>query len=332
MPYVKLVGKLYKINKSIMVLLVVFLIVVSLSLAGCTTSGTKQYTIATGGTTGTYYPIGEGIAQSVKDKNLGFNITVESTGASVANCKLLANNSVDFALVQNDVAFAAVNGTRDFSSGSINNIECVACLYPETIQVVTLESTNIKSITDLKGKKVVMGDNGSGSWFNALEILAAYGLAENDVQPQFVNISQAADMLKSGQVDAVFWTGGAPTAPISQLASTNDIYIVPINGSERTALLKKSPFYSNETLKSGTYNNLNENIETVSVMAMLVASRDVPTDDVYNLLKAIYDPNAPLKNSTAMAGMITKENGLKGMSISLHPGARKYFEEQGIGL
>lgn len=320
------------IKKSTMVLLIAFLIVASTCIAGCTTNGTKQYTMATGGTTGTYFPVGNGIAQSVKDKNLNFNITIESTGASVANCKLLANKSVNFALVQNDVAFAAVNGTRDFSSGAIKNIEGVTCLYPETIQVVTLKSSNINNITDLKGKKVVMGDNGSGSWFNAVEILSVYSLTENDVQPQFVNLSQATDMLKNGQIDAVFWTGGVPTAPISNLSSTNDIYIVPITGAERNTLLNKSSFYSNETIKAGTYNNLNENIETVSVMAMLVADKDVPTDDVYNLLVAMYTPNSHVKNSTKMAEMITKENGLRAMSIPLHPGAKKYFQEQGMSV
>lgn len=332
MPYIKRVCKLYEINKSIMALLVVSVIIISLSLAGCTAPGIKQYSIATGGTTGTYYPVGGAIAQSAQDQNLDFNITVLSTGASVANCKLLGNRSVDFALVQNDVAYAAVNGERDFSSGAISNIEGVACLYPETIQVVTLKNSSIENISDLRGKKVVMGDNGSGSWFNALEILSAYNLTENDVQPQFVDISEAADLLKNGQIDVVFWTGGVPTEPISQLATTDDIYIVPINGEARNKLLENSSFYSNETLKSGTYNNLNTDIETVSVMAMLVADRDVPTEDVYNLLKSMYDPSSPLKNSTAMAEMITKENGLKSMSIPLHPGARKYFEEQGISL
>jgi hypothetical protein len=286
--------------------------------------------MATGGTTGTYFPVGGGIAQSANQKNLGFNITVESTGASVANCRLLANKSVDFATIQNDVAYAAVNGKRDFSSGALTNIEGVACLYPETIQVVTLKSTGIKSIADLKGKRVVMGDKGSGSWFNALEILAAYNLTENDVQPEFVKLAQAAEMLKNNQIDAAFWTGGAPTAAITELAVTNDVYIVPINGAARDALMAKSPFYAKETLKSGTYKNLNEDIDTVSVMAMLVVHKDVPTDDVYNLLKAMYDPNAPLKNSHKMAERIVKENGLMGMSIPLHPGAKKYFDEQGI--
>ncbi|CAJ38067.1 TAXI family TRAP transporter solute-binding subunit [Methanocella arvoryzae] len=322
---------MYNYKKIVSVLVVLSVLLLSAVSLGCTTP-VKQYTIATGGVAGTYYPIGSGIAQAANNASTGYNMAIEATGASVVNCRLLSNQSVDFATIQNDVAYAAVRGERDFeASGSLTMIKGVACLYPETIQIITLNSSGIKSVSDLKGKRVVMGDRGSGSWFNALEILNAYNLTENDVQPSSVKLAQAAEMMKNDQVDAAFWTGGAPTAAISELATTNDIYIVPISGPERDALMAASPFYASQTLPAGTYRSVDHDTETVTIMAMLVAHQDIPEDDVYNLLKAMYDSSNPISSYPhAVAKQITRENALKGMSIELHPGAKKYFDEQNI--
>ncbi len=312
-------------------MLVLTVLLLSALTLGCTTP-TKQYTIATGGVAGTYYPIGSGIAQSANNASLGYNMSVEATGASVMNARLLSNKSVDFATIQNDVAYSAVKGQRDFNtSGNLTMITGVTCLYPETIQIITLNSTGIRNVSDLKGKRVVMGDRGSGSWFNALEILKAYNLTEEDVQPSSVKLAQAAEMMKNGQVDAAFWTGGAPTAAITELATGSDIYIVPVSGVERDALMAVSPFYAKQTLPAGTYKSVDHDTETVTVMAMLVAHQDVPEEDVYNLLKAMYDSSNPISNYPhAVAKKITKNSSLQGMSIDLHPGAKKYFDEQGI--
>lgn len=293
---------------------------------------TRQLSIATGGVAGTYYPIGTGIAYAVNNASAGMVMSVEATGASVANCRLLQNKSVDFALVQTDVAYSAVNGQRDFiSQGKLSNIQGVACLYPETIQIITLADSGIKTVSDLKGKNVVMGDRGSGSWFNAIDILTAYNLTENDVKPSAVKLAQAAEMMKNGQVDAAFWTGGAPTAAITDLATTSDIYIVPISGDARTKLMNMSSFYAQYTLPANTYRGITASTETVTVMSMLVVHKDILTDDVYNLCKAMYDgSNSINKYPHSVAKNITKASALIGMSVPLHPGAQKYFTEQGI--
>jgi uncharacterized protein len=340
---------LVKHEKVIMVLMVMSILLVAALALGCTATvsptvsptnqtatptvlPTRQYSIATGGVAGTYYPIGTGIAYAVNNASAGMVMTVESTGASVANCRLLQNKSVDFALVQTDVASSAVNGKRDFTSeGKLSNIQGVACLYPETIQLITLANSGIKSVSDLKGKNVVMGDRGSGSWYNAIDILAAYGLNESDVKPSATKLAQAAEMMKNGQVDAAFWTGGAPTAAITDLATTNDIYIVPIAGAPREALLNLSSFYAKYTLPANTYRSVTAPTDTVTVMSMLVVNKDISVDDVYNLCKAMYDSNNAInKYPHAVAKNITKTNALVGMSVPLHPGAQKYFDEQGI--
>lgn len=335
-----------KHEKVMIVLMVISIILVAAFTFGCTATvtptnqtgnatpnlPTRQYSIATGGVAGTYYPIGTGIAYAVNNASAGMVMSVESTGASVANCRLLQNKSVDFALVQTDVAYSAVNGQRDFTSqGKLSNIQGVACLYPETIQIITLANSGIKSVTDLKGKNVVMGDRGSGSWFNALDILTAYNLTENDVKPSAVKLAQAAEMMKNGQVDAAFWTGGAPTAAITDLATTSDIYIVPIDGAARSKLMNMSSFYARYTLPANTYRGITAPTETITVMSMLVVNKDISTDDVYNLCKAMYDgSNAINKYPHSVAKNITKTNALIGMSVPLHPGAQKYFTEQGI--
>ncbi|MGA9141552.1 MAG: TAXI family TRAP transporter solute-binding subunit [Methanocella sp.] len=321
-----------KVEKIMMGLAVIAVLMLATLVLGCASSTVKQYTMATGGISGTYYPIGIGIATSANDSK-NFAITVEDSKASVANCNLLKTHGVDFALIQNDVAYAAINGQRDFNtSGNLTMIKGVACLYPETIQLFTLNETGIKSVKDLKGKRVIMGDRGSGSWFNALEILKAYGLNESDVtNPGAVAVAQAADMMKNGQVDAAFWTGGAPTNAITELDVTHDVYLVPIAGPERDALIASSPFYAKQLLPAGTYTGITWDTETVSIMAMLVAHQNVSEQDVHDLLKDMYDGSQPIYNYTnAVAKKIQKANAMDGMSIPLHPGAKKYFDEQGI--
>lgn len=331
-----------KIGK-IQILLITLILVVAISALGCTSPAPqvnnttitpgpmKQYTMATGGVSGTYYPVGGGIAQTVNNASLGYQMNVESTGASVQNCRLVNSKQDDFAIVQNDVAYSAVNGLVDFAAeGKLTNIEGVATLYPETIQCYALKSSGIKSISDLKGKRVVVGDKGSGSEYNALQILAAYNLTKNDITVDNSKISSASDLMKNGQADAAFFTGGAPTAAISELALTQDITIVPISGTQRDSLMSTSPFYAKDTLKAGTYKGVDQDVETVSVMAMIVVNKNVSSDDVYKLLKSIYDPNAFVKKSHQRVANITAQNGLMGMSIPLNAGAKKYFDELGI--
>ena len=321
-----------KHEKILMVLIVISILVLASFALGCTSTTTK-YTMATGGLGGTYYPIGVGISQAANNDSKTFSISVEATEASIANCNLLEKKGVDFALIQNDVAYAALNSQRNFTGKpALTMIKGVACLYPETIQLFTLNESGIKNVTDLKGKRVIMGDKGSGSWFNAVEILKAYGLNESDVtNPGAVAVATACEMMKNGQVDAAFWTGGAPTSAITELDVTHDVYLVPITGTERDALIASSPFYAKQTLAAGTYSGITWPTETVSIMAMLVAHQDVPTQDVYDLLKAMYDGSHPINNYTnAVAKKIVKTNAMNGMSIPLHPGAKKYFDEQGI--
>jgi uncharacterized protein len=323
-------------------ILSILVVLVSAFTFGCTTPTTSpgtnatatprpvaQYTLLTGGTSGTYYPIGTSIANIVNNASVGMKITAVTTGASVENCRRIASKEDNFATVQNDVMFAAYNGNKLFNASS-KNLRAVAALYPETIQVIVLKDSNIKSISDLKGKRVIVGAAGSGSEFNALEILAIYGINKSDITVDNNALGTATDRLKNGQADAAFWSGGAPTAGITNLATSKDVRILPISGTEVDKLINQSPFYIKTTLPATMYKGMDAPVETVQVIAWLITYEDMSSDDVYNLLKTMYSNNETLKNSHAMATYITPEYGYTGITIPMHPGATKYFSEKGI--
>ncbi|MCI7331746.1 MAG: TAXI family TRAP transporter solute-binding subunit, partial [Selenomonadaceae bacterium] len=180
-------------------------------VAGCGGSqgGGKQFlNIGTGGTAGTYYPIGGAMAEILNENIEGMNASAQSTGASVANINMLKDGEVDLAIVQNDITYYAVNGTEMFKDNKVDNIKGIAALYPETCQFVTLDSSGIKKISDLKGKRVAVGAAGSGAEANARQILAAYGITYDDIQVQYLSFGEGASALKDGNVDAAFLTAG----------------------------------------------------------------------------------------------------------------------------
>ena len=185
------------------------LIFCALLLVGCGGSGSNKFiNIATGGTAGTYYPIGGAMAEILNKAIPGMNASAQSTGATVANINMLKEGSVDLAIVQNDITYYAVNGTEMFKDKKVENLRGIAARYPETCQIVTLESTGIKSIADLKGKRVAVGAAGSGAEANARQILEAYGITYDDIDEQFLSFGEAASALKDGNVDAAFVTAG----------------------------------------------------------------------------------------------------------------------------
>lgn len=325
-----------------MCILTILVVLVSAFTFGCTSPTTSpganatatpkpvaQYTLLTGGTTGTYYPIGTSIASIVNNASVGMKLTTVTTGASVENCRRIASKEDNFATVQNDVALAAYSGTKLFNTSS-KNLRGICALYPETIQVIVLKDSGIKSISDLKGKRVIVGAAGSGSEFNALEILAAYGINKSDIVVDNNALGTATDRLKNGQADAAFWSGGAPTAGVTNLATSKDVRILPISGPEADKLINQSPFYTKKTLPADMYKGMDAPVETLDVIAWLITYEDMSSDDVYNLLSTMYNNTETLKNSHAMAGSIKPEYAYTGMTIPMHPGATKYFNEKGI--
>jgi len=305
------------------------LLVAAIALLVIVTQAATFLTIATGGTAGTYYPLGAGMAD-IWNKNIkGMNAMVQSTGASVANVNLLKNKEVDLIFVQNDVAFYAYNGVEMFKE-PFPQLRGLATLYPETVQIVALADRGINSVYDLKGKRVAVGAAGSGTEVNARQILAAAGITYNDIKVQYLSFGEAANNLKDGNIDAAFITAGHPTAAIVDLAAVRKIVLVPVPDEIIASLQKDYPFYVKIVVPAGTYKGVDVDVVTVAVKAMLAVRAEMPEDLVYQLLKTMYANQKRLIEAHAKGELIIPETGKEGMSIPLHPGAEKFFKEMGL--
>ena len=306
---------------------IVCMLAMAVGLAGCGGGEKEQFiNIATGGTAGTYYPIGGAIAE-ILNKN-GMNASAQSTGASVANINMLKDKQVELAIVQNDITYYAVNGEEMFKdSGKVENLNAIASLYPETCQFVVREDSGIKSIADLKGKRVAVGAAGSGAEANARQILEAYGLTYNDVDEQFLSFAEGAYAIKDGTVDAAFVTAGYPTASVQDVASQNKIRLLPVGDDQVKVLAEKYPFYTRTTIPAGTYQGFNEEIQSVSVMAILVANDKIDAALGEKLTKAVFDNLDKIAAAHSAGKNITKDSALKGPDfIKMNEGATKVLK------
>ena len=283
--------------------------------------------IATGGTAGTYYPIGGAIAEVLNKDAQGVNASAQSTGASVANINMLKDKQVDMAIVQNDIAYYAVNGTEMFEN-KVESLRGIASLYPETCQFVTLEESGIKTIADLKGKRVAVGAAGSGVEGNVRQILKAYGLTYDDIDEQFLSFAEGATALKDGTVDVACLTAGYPTASVQDVASQKKIRLIPLDNDKIEALIKDYPFYTKTSIPAGTYQGFDEDVPAVSVMAILVATDKMTDDAGYTITKAIFGGLDIISAAHSAAKAISKEKALDGMDfIKMNGGAEKFLKE-----
>ena len=286
--------------------------------------------LGTGGTTGTYYAVGGVMATVLNPVMKESSLTVTSTGASKANIQLVDVGEADLAIVQNDVMYYAYTGTDLFEDeGAYETFSTVAGLYDETVQIITCNS-DIKSVEDLKGKTVSVGDAGSGVEFNAKQILGAYDMSFDDINVVNASFGDSADSLKDGKIDAAFIVAGAPTTAVVDLATTKDVSLVQLDEEHIKKLQENYDFYTETVIPADTYKGISEDATTVSVRATLIASNDVSEDAVYELLKAMFDNQKDLIAGHAKFEFLNLEDAVKGISVPFHPGAKKYFEEQGI--
>jgi TRAP transporter TAXI family solute receptor len=288
----------------------------------------SQLIIATGGTGGTYYPLGGGMADLIT-KNAGVTATAQSTGASAENMRLIRDKKADIAFTQSDIADYASKGTNMFQQdGKIDSFQAIGALYNETIQIVVSPDSGINSVADLKGKRVSVGAPGSGTESNAQQILEAYGLKFEDLQLQRLSFADSSKAIQDGQLDAAFQTAGTPTAAITELAATKGVKIIPIDADKIDAIIAKYPYYVKQTIPANTYQTVPEEVTTVAVKSLLVVRADLSEDLVYKTTKAIFDNLDKLGH--AKAKEIKVEEALAGVSLPIHPGAQKYFTEKGV--
>ncbi|WP_143331905.1 TAXI family TRAP transporter solute-binding subunit [Domibacillus antri] len=282
--------------------------------------------IVTGGTGGTYYPLGGAFAEIISDET-GIQVNAEVSGASAENMNTLRDGNAEIAFSQTDIASYAKEGTLMFEGDQIDNVSAIGTLYPETIQIVTTAKSGITSVEDLKGKKVSVGAPGSGTNPNAEQILEVHGMTFDDIEKQDLSFDESTAGIQDGTIDAAFVTAGTPTGAVEGLSATEEIVIVPIEQDKIDALIEKYPYYIQDEVPAGTY-KLADAVSTVAVQAMLVVSNDLSEDVVYDITKAIFENTD--KVTHAKGELIKAENAVNGVGIDIHPGAQKYYKEKGI--
>ncbi len=297
--------------------------------ASCGNTAGTSMTMGTGGTAGTYYGYGGVLGQYIQN-NTDINVTVVSTDGSKANIQGIDAGNYQLGTVQSDVMSYAWAGTRSFENeGKIDSFRTVAGLYAESVQLVTMDPS-IKSVADLKGKSVSIGAPGSGVYFNAMDVLTAAGLTEDDIKAQYQSFADSADALKDKKIDAAFIVAGAPTPAITELCTTNDAYLVPIDGAIAEKLIADCPFYTTYKIPANTYNGQAEDVTTVTVKATLIVNADASEDDVYQLTSAIFENIEAITSENAKGAELSIENATSGMTVPFHAGAAKYFAEKGV--
>lgn len=286
---------------------------------------TKFVTIATGGASGPYNIIGTSLAE-IYAKTFGVNAKTQTTGASVENVNLLTQGKVDMVLALSDVVTNAVEGTEDFKE-PITNIQQVAVLYPNVIQIVASEKSGIKNIEDLKGKRIAVGDQGSGTEVNARTLLEGFGITYDDVKVDYLGFADAADAMKAGKIEAAFFSSGLPNSSLLELEQGIKLQLVTINQDKLKKIIENKPYFKTFEIPAGTYGN-DAAIPTTAVMNALLIRSDISEDDGYKLTKALLENLDGLKNAHQAANDISLETAQEGMVAPIHPGAKKYYDEQ----
>ncbi len=301
---------------------------VALSL-GAPAVAQEQLSVATGGTGGVYFPVGGGLAEIINNHVDGFSATAEVTGASVENMGLVATGDADLALALADTVVQAYTGTGRFDGQQLPMIRGLASMYANMVHIVTLEGSGITSLADLAGKRVSVGAPGSGTEVNAAAILEANGLSYDDIEEQRLNFNETADALGNGDIDAGFWSVGAPTSSILNLATTQDIVVIELSDAEIEAAMAGNPTFAKTTLAGGTYNGVDEDVTVLGIPNVLAVSSEMSDDLAYAIASAMFENIAELQAVHPAANQTTVDFTLSATPVPLHPGAIRYYEEIG---
>ncbi len=293
-------------------------------------SAATYMSVATGGTSGTYYAVGGALAAAVT-KEGKIQCTAETGNASVANANLIATKGIEVAFVQNDITYWAVNGQLMFQGKPLKNIRAVASLYPEHVQVVIAKGTGIKSIQDLKGKRVGVGAPGSGVEGDVQAIFGVAGLTYKDLKKaDFLDFAATSSRFKDNQIDAGFVVAGYPTAAIMDLTTTKDVSLLSFDKPFLDKLNKQYPFFVESKIPGKTYKGIDNDTVTPAVMAILITHADVPEAQIYDFLSAMFKNLDDVAAVHAKGKEITLDGALDGLTAPLHPGAEKFYKEKGM--
>ncbi len=315
--------------KKFMTILLIIIFLLVFCLNG---SAQKKFiAIATGGTGGTYYPLGGALAQLLSNKVEGLIVTAQTSGASIANCNLIARHQIETAFSQANTTYWSYTGTGlQAGQQPITNLRGIASLYPETIHIVATKASGVKTIADLKGKRVGVGAPNSGTEADARIILNAHGLTYDDMSVDYINFNEVADRLIDGQIDAGFVTAGYPTSSIINIATIRDLVLVPVDLKVAEKLVEEIPYYGITEIPAGIYTGIQEPVLALATPALWICDSQLDPTLVYKMTKALWENLDILVQVHAQGKNITLETALSGMAIPLHPGAELYYKEVGL--
>ncbi len=315
----------------------ILVVAVMFCLTGFGVASAKTYvTIGTGGVTGVYYPTGGAISRIVNQKSdvYGIKATVESTGGSVYNINAVLSGDLEFGVAQSDRQYQAANGMAEWEKmGPQADLRAVFSIHPESMTCIAVADLGAKNFGDLKGKRINIGNPGSGQLQNSKDVLAAYGMTEKDIHAEYAKAVEAPGLLQDEKIDAFVYTVGHPNGNIKEATSGRiKVAIVPIEGKGVTELLAKYPYYAKSIVPIKNYPNaVNKNdVPSVGVKATLVTSAKVSDDIVYAITKEVFENLDAFKKLHPAYAILTKEDMLQGLSAPIHSGALKYYKEAGL--
>ncbi|MFP4303598.1 TAXI family TRAP transporter solute-binding subunit [Rhodosalinus sp.] len=308
-----------------------FILAAAAAVAIGGTAQAQDLSIATGGTGGTYYPYGGGLAELIGKHIDGASATAEVTGASVENMALISRGDSDLAIALADTVVDAYEGNGQFEGRAVD-ARALASIYPNAIQIVTLADSGVESLSDLEGKRVSVGAPGSGTEVNARRILEANGITYDDIDAQRLNFNETADALRDGDIDAGFWSVGPPTSSIMNLAATRDIRLVPLSDEEVQAGIDQHGTFAAYSLRAGIYEGVEEAVPTIAVPNVLVVHADMDEDLAYQITMNMFENVDELIAVHPAANDTTVDFALGATPIPMHAGALRYYEETGAEI
>jgi TRAP transporter TAXI family solute receptor len=319
--------------KKLVILLVIAALVLPLAFAGGQKEGAVEKTnliIATGGTSGTYYPFGGAMAQIWNTNIKGMNVTAQSTGASKENIRLVGKAEAELAIVQNDVMDYASKGIELFNGEKVETFRTIATLYPEIVQIVVNPDSGIDSVADMKGKRISVGDAGSGVEANAKQVLEAFGLSFDDVKAVRLSFKESGSAFKDKQIDGFFVTAGIPNSAIQEIATLGKVKLLSIDSATMKKLMDTYKFYTPFTVSKDTYNGMPTDAVTLAVKATLIVNSKLSDATVYNLTKSLFEQQPALAQAHAKGKVLSINDAVQGVSVPFHAGAEKYYKEKGV--
>lgn len=323
--------------------LIALVLVLAMVLSGCVSNntsntnttdtgkiGTKYLSIGTGSATGVYYPLGGALASIVTNKMDGYNCTAESTGGAVENVSLLIDGKLDLGFVAASTLYDAQHGLSSFGGKDGGKVVALFSFFPEVVQILSVDPS-IKTIPDLKGKRVAVGSAGSGTEVMARAILDIYGMSYDDIQEDYLGFGDAATGLKDSTCDAAFTWAGIPTASVMELCATHDISMLSFTDEELQKLMTVSSYCVPSQITKDTYPKMYEDAQSFSIPAIICANAELDEQFVYDFMVAVFDNMELLAQTHERGADLTLETALDGLDgATLHPGAERFFREKGI--